>query len=161
MEAAGRKRLRILLRASPLTRLSPVTAILTFAALAAGSAQAERPALTAPQYRAKANSLCAALNGAPAPPGTPIHQLTVELGRARGFLAGLKRLQPPPALAAPNAQVVKVVVGEVAFFASLLGRLETGRLTADEFVARFDRSPLPPREVALWKKLGANVCARK
>jgi hypothetical protein len=134
---------------------------LTATMLVASLAQAAVPALTAPQYRAKADALCAALNGAPAPPGSPIHQLSVGLGRARGFLAALERLRPPPALARPNAQVVGVVSDEVAFFASLLGKLESGRLTADEFVAKFNRSPLPHKEVALWTKLGARVCARK
>jgi hypothetical protein len=141
-------------------RISPLAVlVLLSAAVLAGSASAAGPALTASEYRAKANAICTELNNYAPPSGTLANQFAALLAKARSSLRALEKLEPPSTLAPTHRQVTQLITKGLGTFDSLLARLRSGQLTESHFRAAVGRVS-SEKEDALWKKLGAKVCAQ-
>src|SRR5262249_21222448 len=140
-----------------LRRIAVLAALLVTAF--AATAQAAAPTLTASQYRAKANAICAQLNAYSPPSGTLAAQFGAVLAEAHRSLSSLKQLRPPQQLAAMHRQLTVLIAGGLDHFDSLLAQLRSGKLTETRFRSAVGRVS-SKQEDALWSKLGAKVCAQ-
>src|ERR1700755_2780147 len=116
-----------------LHRIAILAALLVGATAAV--AQAGGPTLTASQYRAKANAICADLNAYTPPSGTLATQFGAALTKAHAELRSLQKLKPPTVLAATHRQVTVLIAGGLDTFDSLLAQLRSGKLTESQFRA--------------------------
>jgi len=144
-------------------RTATLFATLIGGAVTATPVHASGPALTVAAYRTKANLVCANEQhetSVTVGQTTKLAQyLTAELPVIRYTLASLKRLEPPATLASLHSQVVATVSGELTLFVSLAAQAKAGELTFAQFEANRQLKQLDKRELDLWKRIGAGVCA--
>jgi hypothetical protein len=146
-------------------RLLCVSLLVAVAATATATlvttARAAGPTLTANAYRARANTICAQFNKySPPATDTEIEQLSLELKTARAGVASIKKLRPPSSLAPLQAQVIKVLDSGFDLYAAKLAQVKAGKLSVSQFSNALDHTTYSAQEVALWKKIGATVCAK-
>src|SRR5438128_5286747 len=131
------------------------------AAIAATSARAAQPPLTASEYRQQANAICSDFNAFTLPArGAFADRLAALLDKGRASLAALRRLRPPHSLAKLHAQIVVTDAGRIDLLASLVARLKAGRITISQLADHVARSPLAADTNALWKRVGALSCVQ-
>jgi len=132
------------------------------AAVSGAAASAGRP-LTAPEFRVRADTICAneqmssvaRLRGAK----SLAQYLSLEVPVLRKAADGLAALTPPHSLASLAAQVVTTVGGELTEIESLARRAAAGNLTEAQWQNDAKLEQLDARELALWKQIGATGCA--
>jgi hypothetical protein len=131
--------------------------------LAAASVAAAATPLTAAQYRAKANAICrldAKRAQGAGHTGNLAEAIQAQLQIAQTSYAQLRKLVPPARLRSLNAQVLANIRAGIGIVQGLLQQAQAGTLTQAEFQSNPQLAQNASTEVALWKKLGASVCAQ-
>lgn len=127
--------------------------------LVGGSTTVTLPAtaLTAAQFRQKANAICLSLYRKKIPKG--LAGLTAILVDGRAADSSLEALRPPASLATLDARLIQIEKAGAAYVATLVKEEKAGR----KFTALSILSPrfvqLGGEEDRLWRKLGVDVCA--
>lgn len=120
--------------------------------------------LTVAAYRGKANAICTRERtqtmSSYTHSNTLPQYLNAEVPIVSTAFSALKRLEPPAQLASLHAQILATVKSELSLFTFFQQEALAGMLT----VAQWQSDPRPrqlsDRELLLWKKAGASVCAR-
>lgn len=128
------------------------------------SAHPSGPRLTVAAYRDKANAICANERGQTMSAykgSTTLPQyLDTEVPILGSALASLRKLVPPVQLASLHARIVNIVNSEVELFTFSQQEVRAGMLTVAQWQHDSRTRQLADRELSLWKKVGAKVCAR-
>jgi len=118
--------------------------------------------LTVAAYRDKANLICANERSKTMRLVVGIahleRYLTAEIAVVRSAHDSLKQLAPPAKFAAVHSEIVALLGSEVTYFATLRDQAKAGKLTVPEFQADSRLGVFDGRELALWKKTGAQTC---
>ena len=142
-------------------RLTSLACLGCVAAIAATSARAAQPALTVKQYRHDANAICSNFNAFHLPTqGSLGDRLGALVDKAQTSLAALRELQPPRSLAKLHADLMAVNGKRIDFLATMVARLQSGKLTVAQLAARLAGSPFAAESNALWKQVGAFSCVQ-
>lgn len=129
-------------------------------AVAPASPRPSAPRVTPAAYRARANAICADLNRFQIPVRlTFVQGMQAALKKSRAAITALRKLEPPRSLAPLHAEAVRVEARYVEYFASLLAKVQAHTLTPSKMIAALARSADARQAAALWRKLGATVCA--
>jgi hypothetical protein len=136
--------------------------VIPLAAAAAG------PPLTAPQYRAKADSICRAakrrldavpnparVGGNPNDPSALAPYLRAGIKIEQGELGQLETLRPPRSLSTLVTRGLANKRNQVAIVSKLLTRANAGKLTFNEMLAGLLKLP---DGSAIWTKVGVRSC---
>jgi hypothetical protein len=137
--------------------------VVVAAAALAGAAVAAAPP-TAVQYRAKANAVCrldAKRAQAAGHTGNLGLAIQAQLQIAQTSYAQLRKLVPPATLRSLNARVLANIRAGIGIVQGLLAQAKAGTLTAAEFQSTPRLAQNASQEIALWKQLGASVCAQR
>ena len=125
------------------------------------------PALTAPQYRAQASSICRLakhrLDALPTPTrsGNPSDLSAMAPFLRAGIriegaeIRQLQTLTPPPSLARLVTRGLAIKHQQVETFTKLVALANAGKLTISEVIAGLLQDP---DSAAIWKRVGASVC---
>lgn len=126
-------------------------------------AGASRTPLTVASYRDKSDVICANERGRTMSLVIGIahleRYLTAEIGVVRSAHDSLELLAPPAKFAFVHSEIVSLLGSEVTYFTTLRDQEKAGTLTVAEFQANARLGVFDGRELALWKKTGAQTCA--
>jgi len=141
-----------------------VGAVCVLALVAAQASSASRAGgpPTAAAYRLQANAICSSENRqvSALPSGITLAvYLTDALKIADKAFAQLKQVTPPAELSRLHARVLANIAAGFPIVSGLLGRAKAGELTLAQFEHDKALTANVAEEDALWKQLGATVCA--
>jgi hypothetical protein len=114
-------------------------------------------ALTAAEYRKKANAICLSIYRKKIPKGTA--GLVAVLADGRAADSSLEALHPPASLARLNARLIRVEKGLAAYVATLVKEQKGGKKLTLSMLLDPRFVQLGGEEDRLWTKLGVTVCA--
>jgi hypothetical protein len=144
-------------------RTAAFLAAVVVCALAVIPAGGSRTPLTVTAYRDKANLICTNERGKTMRLVIGIahleRYLTAQIAVVRSAHDSLEQLAPPAKFASVHSEIVSLLGSEVTYFATLRDQAKAGKLTVPEFQANSRLGVFDGRELALWKKTGAQTCA--
>ena len=142
--------------------ISAVCALDLVGAPATSASRTGDPARTEAAYRAQANAICSTENreiGALPSGVTLVLYPTDALKIAHRAYAAMTRVAPPSGLAPLSTRVPANIAAGFPIVSRLLDRAKAGQLSLAQFEHDKTLGANVAEEDALWRRLGATVCA--